>query len=146
MSSSARSRLEAAEMQRRYDAKNAPRISQETIDERAERLAQNARKIREDAVNLLLLGMSEDEQAVVFSTIGRTQPESLGNPAVVQATLERVRVEGQNALREAMAGGDDDELRRVWEILQSGTPESRLGTDGGIGARDARYKIFREEM
>lgn len=144
--SSARERLERAEMQRKYDAQAAPRVAQEAIDERAERLAQNARKIRENAVNTLLLGMSEDEQTVVFSTIGRTQPEHLGNPTVVQAMLERVRAEGQNNLSEALEGADDDERRKVWQILQSGTPESRLGVDGGVGVRDARYKIFNEEV
>jgi hypothetical protein len=140
---SVRERLEQQQIAARYAARSAPGPSPEQIDsERQARLAQNARKIREDRVNQMLVEMSDDEREVVFDIIGRERPECLGNADVVQTTLQRVRVDGTNTLGAIMRGVDDTDRAAVWGILQQeGNAESRLGLDNGAGCRAALRRV-----
>ncbi len=118
-------------------------------DERRERLAQNMRKIREDQVNLLLLDLTEDEREIVFEIVNRDCPQNLGNPTVLEATLLRVRNEGEYNLREVMQDTTPQEKSEVWQILQSATASDRLGLNEARRCREAlqqvRHKHFVED-
>jgi 7-keto-8-aminopelargonate synthetase-like enzyme len=118
----------------------------ETLEqERQERLSQNARKIREDAVNTLLLDMTDDEREVVFAIVGRERPDALGSADVISATLLRVRTVGVENLRTVMEGTTRQEQLAVWDILKSASAEERTGMDGGAACREALRQVRSDE-
>jgi hypothetical protein len=145
--STLRERLEAADLQRRYDAQSAPK--QTAQDTRADLLAVNAKKIQQNRVTMTLIDMDDCEREVVFDIINKERPASLGNPDVIEGALLRVRAEGTAALREVMAGTTKHEQSAVWEILKTASAEARLGMDGGRACKDAlqqvRHQQFMEE-
>jgi hypothetical protein len=143
--SSVRTRLENADLAARYAAQQTGPSPEQVEQERRERLAHNARVIRENNINSLLLDMTDDEREVVFIIIGRERPDSLGSADVIQATLERVRAEGIENLRAVMEGTSRDEQRKVWEILKTTSAESRLGMDGGDACREALRQVRIDE-
>src|SRR5438132_12930232 len=88
MGNDVRSRLEAAEMARRYSARQVKLTTeqaQEQADaERTARLLKNAEKIRQEQISSMLLECSPDEREVVYRRIGRERPDLLGNGDVVE--------------------------------------------------------------
>lgn len=140
---SVRDRIERAEMEAKYAAARGPQgpTPEQVEQERRDRLAANARKIRENQVNAMLLSMSEDERIVVFELINATRPESLSSADVISATLMRVQCEGTENLRSAMQGSTPDQQKRVWNVLKSATPRERLGMDGGNFARETLRRV-----
>jgi DNA polymerase III delta prime subunit len=146
-----RSRIEAAQMAERYKARE-PQTKQtrDQIEQaRAARLAQNAEKIRSEAVTEMLIDMDDAEREVVFTLIGRERPDALGNADVIAMTLERVRVVGTKTLREVLIGTTKAERDEVWNILCEGTAEQKLGMDGAVACREAlrqvRHRHFEED-
>jgi hypothetical protein len=140
-----RDRWEQTELAEKYAAHQ--RVEQrgpspEQIEqERQERLAQNARKIREEAVNTLLLQMSPDESVVVFEIVGRERPDALGSFDVLSATLLRVRTVGVENLRKVMEGTTRLEQVEVFDILKGADAMARTGMDGGEACRAALQQI-----
>jgi len=143
--SSVRARLEQREVERRYAAR-APQIPRAAEDERRTRLAQNARTIQSDQVNLMLLDMTDPEREVVFAIVNRERPGSLGSAPVIEATLLRVRTVGVEALRQEMQDTTREEQSAVWEILKSATAEEKLGMDGGRACRAALQQVRHDQF
>jgi hypothetical protein len=147
--SSVRERIEAQQLAAKYAVKLAPQITKEAADERRDRLAQNARKINEDRLNVALLDMTDSEREAVFEIMNRERPSCLSSFDVISATLLRVRTEGVDNLREAMQDTTQAEQLATWEILKHATSEDKLGMDGGRACREAlaqaREKLFMEE-
>jgi hypothetical protein len=139
-----RTRLERQQYETRYTSQAPkPKPPQDDTNdaERADRLARNAQRIREERIGAMLIDMSPDEREVTFAIIGREKPDLLGNADVIAMTLERVRAVGNNTLHEVMRGATPKEKAAVWEILKDATAEGRLGMDQGRACRAALYQV-----
>lgn len=138
---SVRERLEQEEMARRYAARESKPTPEQVEQQRAEKLQQNAEKIRSEQVTRFLLDLSPDEEHVVLAIIGRERPESLGNADVLAMEVERVRAVGTENLRKVMEGTTRKEQAAVWEILKQGDAFARTGMDGGAACRAALRQV-----
>lgn len=143
---SVRERIERQQLEEKYRERqraqqSGPSPEQIEQEQRQERLSQNARIIREDAVNTLLLDMTDTEREAVFEIVGRSRPDSLGSFDVISATLLRVRTVGVENLRKVMEGTTRLEQIEVWDILKNADAISRTGMDDGRACLAALQQV-----
>lgn len=147
-----RERLEAAELQRKYDeraqrAKPLPPSPEQLAQERQARLELNARAIHQQEVELFLTqsGMSPDEQTIIYERLQRGAVNALGVADKWDSELLALRAESENALLNAIGDATPDERARVFERLASLTAAQRLGLDSGRAAAEALRQIRSED-
>jgi hypothetical protein len=132
-----RERIDALYREQEQKSQATPQqIAEREEAARRERLAANAKKIRESKMATMLIDMNDAERECVFSLVGRTRPDALGSDDVISATLLRVRTEGAENLRVALEDATPEEQRQFGERLQHESAEALCGMDGGARARE----------
>jgi hypothetical protein len=144
---SVRAWIERQQMEKLYqEQERKAQQPAETAEQaaRVARLAANAKKIRENQIQNLLLDMSDVERECVFSIVGRDKPECLGSAEVISATLLRVRTEGAENLKVALQDATPEEQEQVGARLRHESAEAQAGMDGGATCREILRQVRSE--
>jgi hypothetical protein len=141
---SVRTRIEQAALAAKYAAETA-KTQRSPEEARAERLAQNAERIRQQNIELLLQQseMSSDEREVLMAQLPL---DSLASPDVYWARLVQLRADSAKIINQVLVGRHSDFRQEVAAWMEhSATAEERLGLDGGKKLAFARNLLDLEQ-